>query len=101
MENHGNVILTALKAGELKVIRDVLEKRDVRDNVFAVSWDGTSRLEELYHTVRTKKELIAKGKREGIHALIQDCYKSSETIWWKMIGLSRILACLPHGPKSI
>ncbi len=77
VENHGNIILTALKLGDLKIIRSVLERREIKDNPFALTWDVSSRLEDIYYTIKTKKDYIAKGKREGIHALIEDCYQSS------------------------
>ena len=35
-------------------------------------WDAHSRLESSSYTVRTRKEYVAKNKREGIHALIAD-----------------------------
>lgn len=76
-----------MKAGDLKVLKEALERREARDNSFALSWDTTARLEDCYYTVRTKKDYIAKGKREGIHALIQDSNCSSESVWWKSMGL--------------
>ena len=44
---------------------------------------------------------MAKGKREGIHALIQDCCGQGERVWWRYVGLERILEALPLGPGGI
>jgi hypothetical protein len=42
--------------------------------------------------VRTRKKYISKGgRREGLHALLQDCLRTNDTLWWKTIGVERIL----------
>jgi hypothetical protein len=91
VDNHQNVLLNTVKSGDLELLRQVLARRDEKEHPFALSWDTTSRLEDCYHTVRTRKECVVKGKKEGVHALIQDRYQSQEDTWWKIIGLDRLL----------
>lgn len=70
-------------------MRRLLLGKQFKDCSFAVCWD-VSRLEDVGYTVRTKKEFLSKGKREGIYALIQDC-RQDDAVWWRDIGVERIL----------
>lgn len=100
-DHHTNPLLNTIREGEVDLLRELLAKKNQIDTPFVISWDAAARLEDCYYTVRTKKEYISKGRREGIHALIQDCLKSSETVWWKAIGIDRLLESIPNSKIGV
>jgi len=97
-----SVMLSTIKKGDIEQLKLVLSRKDALESAFVISWDASSRLEECYYTIRTKKKYISKGgRREGLHALLQDCLRNNETQWWRIIGVERLLESIPNCKQVI
>ena len=87
VECKDNVLLAIIRSGDVSTLKELLPIVGKTGCEFGAGWETESRLVECYYTVRTRKELVYKGKREGVNALLQDGLRPGEGPWWRVLNI--------------
>jgi len=81
----------------------LIERQALRTAYFRCCWETDGKLELEKYTIRTSKECLSRSGKEGVYALLHDCYDRRSEPWWRVVGVERLLEAMDNwtSPKVL